>query len=133
VIQFQIRLEIGTDGDGGAGEFVFEAHDAIDTDGDLSVIVIVVVDYRPIISTEVGAGADIPFQAGCIAADIANELIETRDSETIVPETGNAFERGIFVEEMLKGDGTGPELDANRVGVTLAFGLGKGSYAKETG
>ena len=33
MVQFQIRLKIGAHGDGGTTEFVFESHDAIDTDG----------------------------------------------------------------------------------------------------
>ena len=132
VIKFQIRLQICAYGNGGAGEFVFQSDHTVDTNGQFAIVIVVPMIIGAVIGADVGAGADIPAETGCIAADVAMDLIESCDTEAVVPEARDAFERGVIGDKMFEADRAGPEFNPDGVGVSLAFGLGKGAGCKET-
>jgi hypothetical protein len=88
VVEFQVRLEISADGDWSAGEFVFHAYDTVYAEGKLAIAIIMPMEIGAIIGADMCAGTYVPPESRDIAADVAVELIETRDAETIVPEGG---------------------------------------------
>ena len=58
MIQFKIRLEIGAYGNRSALEFILETDDAVDTDGDVTALIIVSAHISAVVGTEMRAGAE---------------------------------------------------------------------------